>query len=108
MIHMDHHIYEIKHHKETQFTQLMGHLDILEPLKAKFYMYFPVLILLITISTYKKLGTKCINYIGFFQFLESSEAGEKENFTKDIISMGKALVKMEKSKISEDPSLMSR
>lgn len=93
---------------ETQFTKLMGHLDILEPLRARFYMYFPLLIILITFSTYKKLGTKCINYIGFFQFLDPADTNNKDNFTNDIISMGKALVQMEKSKISEDPGMINR
>merc|ERR1712003_332306 len=119
-IHMDHHLYQ-KHRmatddsghqiavldRETQFTKLMGHLDILEPLRSRFYMYFPCLILLITGATYKKLGTRCINYIGFFQFLDTSESSSKDNFTNDIISMGKALVQMEKAKISEDPGLSS-
>ena len=112
MIHMDFHIFDHTSNSrrlhETQFTKLMGHLDILEPLRARFYMYFPCLIMLITISTYKKLGTKCINYIGFFQFLETSESGSRDNFTNDIIAMGKALVQMEKSKISEDPGILSR
>merc|ERR1712178_575398 len=91
---------------QTQFTNFMGHFDVLAPVRAKIYMILPSLIILITLATYKKIGTKIANSIGFFQFLDPSDVIESDvegrlvsdNFTNDIIVMGKELVKLELKK----------
>jgi len=106
MIHMDSHILDVKKEVQTQFTNFMGHFDVLAPVRAKIYMILPSLIILITLATYKKVGTKIANSIGFFQFLDPSDGIDSDvegrlssdNFTNDIINMGKELVKMELKK----------
>ena len=107
MIHMDSHILDVKKEVQTQFTNFMGHFDVLAPVRAKIYMILPSLIIIITFATYKKIGTKIANSIGFFQFLDPSDGlGESDvegrlvsdNFTNDIINMGKELVKLELKK----------
>ena len=51
-----------------------------------FNIYFPILILLLCLGTWFKVGTRCLSSIGFAQFLQSDE------FTSDLIEEGKALV----------------
>jgi len=52
----------------------------------RFFIYFPILIVLLCTGTYFKLGTRCLSSIGFAQFLQSDE------LTTDLMEEGKAFV----------------
>ena len=91
LIHMDSHVTgnDIINGNEVAYTELMGHLDLVSD---GFNIYFPILILLLCMGTYFKLGTRCLSSIGFAQFLQSDE------FTGDLIEEGKTLVNRGKIK----------
>ncbi|VDP62624.1 unnamed protein product [Heligmosomoides polygyrus] len=92
MIHLDSHITLAKDFGvETQFTKLMGHLDVLPILAKGINIYLPICILLFCAVTYYKLGTYLLHSLGFDQFVASDE------FTQDMVTAGKALVQLERS-----------
>jgi len=78
---------------DVEYTELMGHLDLVSD---GFNIYFPILILLLCLGTWFKVGTRCLSSIGFAQFLQSDE------FTSDLIEEGKALVNREKRRIERE------
>ncbi|GMR36840.1 hypothetical protein PMAYCL1PPCAC_07035, partial [Pristionchus mayeri] len=93
LIHLDSHIsHEKNHGVETQFTKLMGHLDLLPILAKGINIYLPFLILLFCALTYYKLGTRLLHSIGMDQFIDSDDV------TMDAVSAGKALVQLERNK----------
>lgn len=72
MLHLDKHVITEKGFEdETAFTQLMGHLDVLDGFKKAMYLYFPILVCFISFVTYKKFASRLANSIGFFQFFDS-------------------------------------
>ena len=102
LIHMDSHITGLDDTDDkidVEYTELMGHLDLgkfnfhfytwndlFDLVSDGFNIYFPILILLLCLGTWFKVGTRCLSSIGFAQFLQSDE------FTSDLIEEGKALV----------------
>lgn len=96
LIHMDSHITGLDDTDDkidVEYTELMGHLDLVSD---GFNIYFPILILLLCLGTWFKVGTRCLSSIGFAQFLQSDE------FTSDLIEEGKALVNREKRRIERE------
>ncbi|KAK6737016.1 hypothetical protein RB195_019607 [Necator americanus] len=92
MIHLDSHITMVKDFGvETQFTKLMGHLDVIPILAKGINIYLPICILIFCAITYYKLGTYLLHNLGFDQFIASDE------FTQDMVSAGRALVQLERS-----------
>ena len=61
----------------------------------RFNIYFPILILLLCMGTWFRLGTRCLSSIGFAQFLQSDE------LTVDLIEEGKALVNRGNRRLSK-------
>uniref|UniRef100_A0A668AC96 LMBR1 domain containing 2b n=1 Tax=Myripristis murdjan TaxID=586833 RepID=A0A668AC96_9TELE len=91
LIHMDS---AISHQKkeQTAYTSIMGSMRVLSFIANGFYIYYPMLIVILCIATYFSLGTRCLNLLGFQQFVGDSE------MTSDLIDEGKELIRREKRK----------
>ena len=59
--------------EETAYTRVMGHMDVVSIVSDAFNIYFPILLLILTLATYFSLGSRLLSFLGFQQFLE--EAG---------------------------------
>uniref|UniRef100_A0A8C7NI83 LMBR1 domain containing 2b n=1 Tax=Oncorhynchus mykiss TaxID=8022 RepID=A0A8C7NI83_ONCMY len=91
LIHMDSAIsHQLK--EQTAYTSIMGSMRVLSFIANGFYIYYPMLILLLCIATYFSLGTRCLNLLGFQQFVGDNE------MTSDLIDEGKELIRREKRK----------
>uniref|UniRef100_A0A8R1IFY3 Uncharacterized protein n=1 Tax=Caenorhabditis japonica TaxID=281687 RepID=A0A8R1IFY3_CAEJA len=94
MIHMDSHISMAKSFGvETQFTKLMGHLDVIPILAKGINIYLPICIILLCAIHYYRVGAYILHNIGFDQFVESDE------MTNDMINSGRSLVHIERNAI---------
>uniref|UniRef100_A0A3P9DAY8 LMBR1 domain containing 2b n=1 Tax=Maylandia zebra TaxID=106582 RepID=A0A3P9DAY8_9CICH len=91
LIHMDS---AISHQEklQTAYTSIMGSMRVLSFIANGFYIYYPMLIVILCIATYFSLGTRCLNLLGFQQFMDDSE------MTSDLIDEGKELIRREKRK----------
>uniref|UniRef100_A0A669EPF3 LMBR1 domain containing 2b n=1 Tax=Oreochromis niloticus TaxID=8128 RepID=A0A669EPF3_ORENI len=91
LIHMDS---TISHQEklQTAYTSIMGSMRVLSFIANGFYIYYPMLIVILCIATYFSLGTRCLNLLGFQQFMDDSE------MTSDLIDEGKELIRREKRK----------
>ena len=78
--------------EETAYTRVMGHMDVVSIVSDAFNIYFPILLLILTLATYFSLGSRLLSFLGFQQFLE--EAGH----TGELVEEGKELVAREKSR----------
>uniref|UniRef100_A0A8C0QRV4 LMBR1 domain containing 2 n=1 Tax=Chelonoidis abingdonii TaxID=106734 RepID=A0A8C0QRV4_CHEAB len=82
-------------HKNTQataYTSIMGSMRVLSFIADGFYIYYPMLVVILCIATYFSLGTRCLNLLGFQQFMGDNE------MTSDFIDEGKELIRREKRK----------
>ncbi len=103
LVHLDSHITKDTNLIETQFTTIMGHLDVISFISDGFNIYFPILIFVLCLATFFNLGSRVLHFFGFEQFIGDAEV------TQDLIEDGKNLVKREKRKIQQnDPELASR
>ncbi|MFH4979258.1 hypothetical protein AB6A40_005967 [Gnathostoma spinigerum] len=94
MIHMDSHITsDAKFGVETQFTMLMGHLDIIPILAEGINIYLPIFIVILCLGTWLRIGTRFLHSLGIEQFFV------KDEMTAELIQGGKALVSLERNKI---------
>ncbi|PAV64904.1 hypothetical protein WR25_07459 isoform B [Diploscapter pachys] len=92
MIHLDSHVTQVKNQGiETQFTKLMGHLDVIPVLGQGINIYLPICILILCAINYLRLGTLCLHNIGFEQFIEDDE------FSMDMVGGGKSMVQLERN-----------
>ncbi|CAD6195256.1 unnamed protein product [Caenorhabditis auriculariae] len=92
MIHLDSHISLAKDFGvETQFTKLMGHLDVLPILAKGINIYLPICILFFCAINYYRLSTYVLHSLGFDQFVE------EDDLTKDMINAGRSLVQIERN-----------
>ncbi|XP_051733098.1 G-protein coupled receptor-associated protein LMBRD2B isoform X1 [Ctenopharyngodon idella] len=86
LIHMDSAIsHQAK--EQTAYTSIMGSMRVLSFIANGFYIYYPMLIVILCIATYFSLGTRCLNLLGFQQFV-----GENE-MTSDLIDEGRELLR---------------
>ncbi|CAG2105744.1 unnamed protein product [Medioppia subpectinata] len=91
LIQLDSHITHITK-KETAFTQIMGHLDVISFIGDIFNVYLPLCICLLCLSTFFEFGAKVLHNLGFEQFILTDE------MTAELIREGQELVKREKNK----------
>uniref|UniRef100_A0A4W6EMK4 LMBR1 domain containing 2b n=1 Tax=Lates calcarifer TaxID=8187 RepID=A0A4W6EMK4_LATCA len=91
LIHMDSAISH-QQKEQTAYTSIMGSMHVLPFIANGFYIYYPMLIVILCIATYFSLGTRCLNLLGFQQFMGDSE------MTSDLIDEGKELIRREKRK----------
>ncbi|KAJ1362628.1 hypothetical protein KIN20_022247 [Parelaphostrongylus tenuis] len=103
MIHLDSHITMAKGFGvETQFTKLMGHLDVIPILAKGINIYLPICILIFCAATYFRIGTYCLHNLGFDQFVVSDE------FTQEMVSSGQALVQLERNSFNRQKERLRR
>ena len=69
LIHMDSHVIA-EWEQETAYTRVMGHMDVVSIVSNYFNIYFPILLLLLTLATYFSFGSRLLSSLGFQQFLE--------------------------------------
>ncbi|KAM4708931.1 G-protein coupled receptor-associated protein LMBRD2 isoform 1-T2 [Discoglossus pictus] len=91
LTHMD---VSIAHEKTepTAYTSIMGSLRVLPLIADVFYIYYPMLVVILCIATYFSLGTRCLNLLGFQQFMGDND------MTSDLTDEGKELIRREKRK----------
>ncbi|CAF0898243.1 unnamed protein product, partial [Brachionus calyciflorus] len=103
LVHLDSHITKDTDIVETQFTSIMGHMDVISVISDGFNIYFPILILFLCLANFFNLGGHILHFFGFEQFIGDEEV------TQDLIEDGKNLVKREKRRIQRnDPEVQTR
>uniref|UniRef100_A0A8C7C6S5 LMBR1 domain containing 2a n=1 Tax=Oncorhynchus kisutch TaxID=8019 RepID=A0A8C7C6S5_ONCKI len=87
LIHMD---ASISHQQriQTAYTTIMGSMRLLSFIADGFYIYYPMLIVLLCIATYCSLGTRCLNLLGFPQYISQSD-----DLTSELVEEGRELIR---------------
>lgn len=68
----------------------MGHLTAIPIVSIGFNFYFPMLILLLSIGTYFRLGSRCLHACGIEQFFDDDDvSSEYVEVGKDLMNRGK-------------------
>jgi hypothetical protein len=68
----------------------MGHLTAIPIVSIGFNFYFPILICLLSIGTYFRLGSRCLHACGFRQFFNDDDlSGEYVEDGKMLMGKGK-------------------
>ncbi|XP_014215118.1 LMBR1 domain-containing protein 2 homolog isoform X2 [Copidosoma floridanum] len=101
LIHMDSHIIKTQV-METQYTQVMGHMDVIKIVSDGFNIYFPMGILAFCLATYFSIGSRLLSILGFQQFLGDDE------LTTDLVEEGRDLIKRERRKRQRQEESMNR
>ncbi|TMS03145.1 LMBR1 domain-containing protein 2 [Larimichthys crocea] len=91
LIHMDS---AISHQDriQTSYTSIMGSMSVLYFISDGFYIYYPMLVLLLCFATYYSLGSRCLNLLGFHQYITDND------MTSDLVDEGKELIRRERRK----------
>ncbi|XP_054905242.1 G-protein coupled receptor-associated protein LMBRD2B-like [Poeciliopsis prolifica] len=88
LIHLDSTISH-KERIQTSYTSIMGSMRLLPVISDGFYVYYPMLVVLLCIATIYKLGSRFLNLLGFYQFITDNE------FTSELVDEGKELIRRE-------------
>lgn len=91
LIHMDSAVSHLNR-IQTSYTSIMGSMSLLSFISHGFYIYYPMLILLLCFATYYNLGSRCLNLLGFHQYITDDE------MTSDLVEEGKEIIRREKRK----------
>lgn len=92
LIHLDSHVAKKDDNTlDTSYSTIMGHLDVIPFIASGFNIYFPILILALCLATYFHLGSRCLHFAGFQQFIEGDD-----EMTQDFIDDGRNLLHREK------------
>ncbi|XP_071339208.1 G-protein coupled receptor-associated protein LMBRD2B-like isoform X1 [Trachinotus anak] len=91
LIHMDS---AISHQDriQTSYTTIMGSMHLLPFISDGFYIYYPMLVLLLCFATFYNLGSRCLNLLGFHQYITD------DDLTSDLVDEGRELIKRERRK----------
>jgi hypothetical protein len=65
----------------------MGHMDLIPIVSNGFNFYFPMLICLLSIGTFFRLGSRCLHACGFRQFFDD------DDLSAEYVEDGKALMR---------------
>ncbi len=65
----------------------MGHMDVISFISDGFNIYFPLVILILCVATYFRLGARVLQFLGFQQFIGD------DDMTGELVDEGKELVK---------------
>lgn len=65
----------------------MGHLDVTAIISKGFNFYFPMLICLLSIGTFFRLGSRCLHACGIRQFFDD------DDLSGEYVEDGKALMR---------------
>ena len=82
---MDSHVFP-SFSSATSYTRVMGHMDVVSIVQDGFNIYFPTLLLVLTLATYFSLGSRLLSFLGFQQFLDQEDA------TAEFVEEGRELV----------------
>lgn len=95
LIHMDS---AISHQDriQTSYTSIMGSMHLLSFISDGFYIYYPMLILLLCFATFYSLGSRCLNLLGFHQYITD------DDLTSDLVDEGRELIRRERRKRQKD------
>ena len=85
VVHMDSHVFP-SFSSATSYTRVMGHMDVVSIVQDGFNIYFPTLLLVLTLATYFSLGSRLLSFLGFQQFLDQEDA------TAEFVEEGRELV----------------
>lgn len=81
LVHLDSHITKDDSNLvETQFTQIMGHLDVISFISDGFNIYFPILIFVLCLANFFNLGVRILTFFGFEQFFGDAEVTQGNIF----------------------------
>ncbi|XP_028271066.1 LMBR1 domain-containing protein 2-B-like [Parambassis ranga] len=91
LIHMDS---AISHQDriQTSYTSIMGSMRVLSFISDGFYIYYPMLVLLLCFATFYNLGSRCLNLLGFPQYMTD------DDLTSDLVDEGRELIRRERRK----------
>lgn len=91
LIHMDS---AISHQDkiQTSYTSIMGSMRLLSFISDGFYIYYPMLVLLLCFATFYKLGSRCLNLLGFHQYVTD------DDLITDLVDEGRELIRRERRK----------
>lgn len=91
LIHMDS---AISHQDklQTSYTSIMGSMRVLSFISDGFYIYYPMLVLLLCFATFYSLGSRCLNLLGVHQFITD------DDLTSDLVDEGRELIRRERRK----------
>ncbi|CAG5923644.1 unnamed protein product [Menidia menidia] len=91
LIHMDS---AISHQDriQTSYTSILGSMRLLPVISDGFYIYYPMLVLLLCFATFYNLGSRCLNLLGFHQYIAD------DDLTSDLVDEGKELIRRERRK----------
>uniref|UniRef100_A0A672ITV7 LMBR1 domain containing 2a n=1 Tax=Salarias fasciatus TaxID=181472 RepID=A0A672ITV7_SALFA len=91
LIHMDS---AISHQDriQTSYTSIMGSMRLLSFISDGFYIYYPMLVLLLCLATFYKLGSRCLNLLGFHQYVSD------DDLISDLVDEGRELIRRERRK----------
>jgi hypothetical protein len=101
LMHMDSHIIK-QRIRETWYTQIMGHMDVLGIIANGFNIYFPMVMLAFCAATWFSLGSRILNALGFQQFMANDE------ISSELVQEGRDLMVREKRKRQRNETSMSR
>ncbi|KAG7223445.1 hypothetical protein INR49_015548 [Caranx melampygus] len=89
LIHMDS---AISHQDriQTSYTSIMGSMHLLPFISDGFYIYYPMLVLLLCFATFYNLGSRCLNLLGFHQYITD------DDLTSDLVDEGRELIRRER------------
>merc|ERR1719383_1001653 len=68
----------------------MGHLSVIPFIEDGFNIYFPILVVVLCLATHFHVGSRCLAFLGFQQFIGDDE------MTQDYIDDGRNLLNREK------------
>ncbi|XP_035496766.2 G-protein coupled receptor-associated protein LMBRD2a isoform X1 [Scophthalmus maximus] len=95
LIHMDS---AISHQDriQTSYTSIMGSMRVLSFISDGFYIYYPMLVLLLCLATFYNFGSRCLNLLGFHQYITD------DDLTSDLVDEGRELIRRERRKRQKD------
>lgn len=108
LIHMDSHIIK-RRISETQYTQVMGHMDVISIVSDGFNIYFPMGIVALCLATYFSLGSRILTLLGFQQFMEGTASSDgDDDLTAELVDEGRELVRREKRRRQRNEDFLNR
>ncbi|XP_069555539.1 G-protein coupled receptor-associated protein LMBRD2B-like isoform X1 [Brachyistius frenatus] len=77
---------------QTSYTSIMGSMRLLSVISDGFYIYYPMLVLLLCFATFYNVGSRCLNLLGFQQYMND------DDWTSDLVDEGRELIRRERRK----------
>uniref|UniRef100_A0A3P8RTG8 LMBR1 domain containing 2a n=1 Tax=Amphiprion percula TaxID=161767 RepID=A0A3P8RTG8_AMPPE len=72
--------------------QIMGSMHLLSFISDGFYIYYPMLVLLLCFATFYNLGSRCLNLLGLYQYIADDE------LASDLVDEGRELIRRERKR----------